>query len=96
MSMWPTSIDEAKPLAIEAIGLFGAFSPGAIDWLLPFVLASAGVGDWNTYTAIVRGGPPVSDEEKAAVGHPGWFKIGRPCWDQMTDIGRRDPKMAVD
>lgn len=96
MSMWPTSVEEAKLLAIEAVRLFGAFSPDAIDWLLPFVMASAGVGDWNTYTAIVRSGEPVSDEEKAALGHPGWFKFGRPCWDRMTNVGRRDPKMAVD
>lgn len=96
MSMWPTSRDEAEPFTEEAIALFGAFCPGATDWLLPFLLVSAGPSDWNTYTSIVRGGDPVSDEEKSVLGHPGWFKFGRPCWDRMTDVGRRDPKMAVD
>lgn len=96
MNPYPLSPDEAKPHVAKAISALGTFQATAIDWLSECVFDNPQVGSWAIKCRILEAGEQVAKTETATFGLPKWLSVGRKGWDALTDLGRVNPREAID
>lgn len=89
--------DEFLRATLWACGWRGMLREEWADWFASHVRAGerAGLGIDQIARNIRQDGGVMPLEEKRALGIHGQLKIGRLCFDRLTELGQRDPNKAV-